>query len=630
MQYVILGTAGHIDHGKSSLVKALTGIDPDRLPEEKERGITIDLGFACLSYPDGLKVGIVDVPGHEKLIKNMLAGAGGIDIVLMAIAGDEGIMPQSREHLAICNLLKVKNGLIVITKTDLIEKNWLNLIIDDVRNFVKGTFFENAPIVPVSSRTGENIEVLKEKIREVALTIQPKPVKGLFRLPIDRVFTLKGLGTVATGTAVSGSISVDDMVEILPEGIKTKVRGLQSHGESLKTAYAGQRVAVNLQGVAKEDIQRGDVLALPERIKPTSTIDAEIELLEDTDAPLKSRSLLHLYTGTSEVTGRIIIYKKEELKPGDRAYCQFRLQSPVTIMSGDRYIIRCFSPLLTIGGGEVLDPSPKRRKRKESLEDLKIYKEGSLEEKLSTKILQYGINGVTPLTLQGWIKAELPQIDNTINSLIKMGEIRQVDGRLLHKNAFESFSSKILLVINDFHKKNPLKQGMPKEDLRTLLRGLEQKFFDELLSKVKDFVVEKETVRLKTFNISLSDEKKALKDRILQVLGSSAFQPPMKEALVSQLPGVIDEKELNELLKIMAREGGLVRINDSLYITSSSYTKMIGSLKNFFRKKNEMTVAEFRDMLSTTRKYALPFLEYLDSNKITLRVGDVRKFLGKL
>ena len=358
-RYIILGTAGHIDHGKSSLVKALTGTDPDRLKEEKERGITIDLGFADLSYPDGLKVGIVDVPGHERLIKNMLAGAGGIDIVLMVIAADEGIMPQSREHLDICDLLKVKRGLIVINKSDLVEEDWLTLIEDDIRKFAKGTFLENAEMIAVSSKTGHNIELLKEKIHELALSVEPKSVHGIFRLPVDRIFTLKGFGTVVTGTAVAGSISLDDPAEILPKGIKTKIRGLQSHGEALKTVYAGQRVAVNLQGLSKDEIQRGDVITIPDKIKTTLFVDAELEILNDVSVDvLKSRSLVHFHTGTLELVARIIIHPvgkrtategvhdKEELKHGERGYCQFRFKIPVTVMAGDRYIIRKFSPLL--------------------------------------------------------------------------------------------------------------------------------------------------------------------------------------------------------------------------------------------------------------------------------------------
>lgn len=628
-RYVILGTAGHIDHGKSALVQALTGTDPDRLKEEKERGITIDLGFADLAYPDGLKVGIVDVPGHERLIKNMLAGAGGIDIVLMVIAADEGIMPQSREHLDICNLLKIKKGLVAITKSDLVEEDWIGLVEEEVRGFVKGTFLEDAEILPVSSKTGHNIETLKEKIRSLAMDVEPKSESGIFRLPVDRIFTLKGFGTVVTGTAASGSISIDKPVEILPGGILSKVRGLQSHGKDIETAYAGQRVAINLQGVAKEDIHRGDVIAIPDKLKTTYFIDADIELLPNAPVKnLRNRSLVHFHTGTTELTGRVIIYDNEELKPGGRAFCQIRFREPVTVMAGDRYIIRRFSPLITIGGGEILDVSPKRRKRDERIKDLEVFEQGRLQDKLLVKISQGGINGVTMADVSGWIRAEASELQRDISRLVKDGKLFQCEGRIINQKRYDEFSVKVIESLREFHKSYPLKPGMSKEALRALFRGVDQRLFEVLLERVPDVAVEREIVRLKTFMIALSEDKKVLKDRILKTLEKAAFQPPTKDELAKAVS--IKPQETGELLKIMASEKSLVRINDSIYIPMSSYTRMIDGLKNHFSAKNEMTVGEFRDILQTSRKYALPFLEYLDSNKITLRVGEVRKFLKKL
>jgi selenocysteine-specific elongation factor len=627
-RYVILGTAGHIDHGKSALVHALTGTDPDRLKEEKERGITIDLGFADLAYPDGLKVGIVDVPGHERLIKNMLAGAGGIDIVLMVIAADEGIMPQSREHLDICNLLKVKRGLIALTKSDLVEEDWLELIEDDIRTFVKGTFLEGAEIVPVSSKTGHNIELLKEKIHQLSLNVESKSVSGIFRLPVDRIFTLKGFGTVITGTAVSGSILLDATVEVLPSGLRTKVRGLQSHGETLKKAYAGQRVAMNLQGVSKEEVRRGDVITVPEKIKTTSVIDAEIELLKDSAiSMLKNRSLVHFHTGTTELTGRIVMYDKDGLKPGEKAYCQFRFKTPIAVMAGDRYIIRRFSPLLTIGGGEVLDTSPLRRKMDERIRDLEIFEQGSLQEKLSIKIMQQGLHGAVEAELAGWIKQELPEIKSTIKSLIRGGEIIMCEGRLFHETAVNDFSAKVISTLTYFHKGNPLKPGMSKEALKEIFKGIDQKILEALTRLTEGIVQEKEILRLETFKISLSEDKKQVKDKILNVLDNAAFQPPSRDELAQTVS--IKSNEAGELLKIMASEKNLVRINDSLYISMSHFSSMMERLREFFNKKEAMTVGDFRDVLGTSRKYAIPFLEYLDSNKITLRVGEVRKFLVK-
>lgn len=625
MRYVILGTAGHIDHGKSSLVKALTGIDPDRLKEEKERGITIDLGFADLHYPDGLIVGIVDVPGHERLVRNMLAGAGGIDLVLLVIAADEGIMPQSREHLHICNLLKIKSGLIAITKADLVESDWLGLVEDEVKNFVKGTFLDGAPIVPVSSRTLQNVDLLKEKIRDVALQVEPKPTKGLFRLPIDRVFTLKGFGTVITGTAISGSISADEPVEILPSSIKSKVRGLHSHGKPIQTAYAGQRVAINLQGVDKDEIKRGDSVVLPERFTPTRKIDANMELLSDAPA-VKTKSLVHFHLGTSETIARIILVGKAEVRAGERCYCQFRLREPVIAMSGDRYIIRRFSPVETIGGGEILDPLSFRRSRKEGVEDLEIFESGTLSDKIAAKVKRAGIYGIKISLIEGWVKAEITSISESINALKDKGALMQFEDTLFHAQPFDAFKEKMRKIMNDFHRKNPLRPGMPKEELRTHLK-IEPRLFGNLLTSVKDIIAEKELVRLATFKAALSQVDESVKVKILELLGKGAFQPPAKEELSESLK--IDQKRFSDILKLMTKEGSLVRINDSVFITSSAYEDMITKLKDFYSKKQDMTVAEFRDVLNTTRKYALPFLEYLDSNQITMRVGDVRKFLLK-
>ena len=625
MRYIILGTAGHIDHGKSSLVKALTGIDPDRLKEEKERGITIDLGFADLSYADGLTVGIVDVPGHERLVKNMLAGAGGIDLVLLVIAADEGIMPQSREHLHICNLLKIKSGLIAITKADLVEKDWLDLVVDEVKNFVKGTFLDGSEIVPVSSKTMFNVDLLKEKIRDAALKVEPKPTKGLFRLPIDRVFTLKGFGTVVTGTAISGSISVDDTVEILPSDIKSKVRGLHSHGKPIQTAYAGQRVAINLQGIDKEDIKRGDSVVLPERFIPTRKIDAKVELL--TDSPvLKSKSLIHFHLGTAETVARIILYGTNEVKAGEDCYCQFRLRDPVIAMSGDRYIVRRFSPVETIGGGEVLDPLSYRRSKKESTDDLMIFEQGTLAEKIAAKVKRAGIYGIKVSLIEGWIKAEIPSIRDSIKTLKEKGLLLQFEDSLVHKSAFDTFGDEVKKIVSDFHKKNPLTPGILKEELRAKF-NLEPRFFGNLLTIMKEVVLEKELIRLSTFKAALTQVDETVKIKIIDILEKGGFQPPTKEEMAKTLK--LDQKRFDDILKLMAKEVSLVRISESMYVTSSVYNKMIENLKNFFSKKPEMTVAEFRDVLNTSRKYALPFLEYLDTHKITLRVGDIRKFLLK-
>ncbi len=626
MRHIILGTAGHIDHGKSSLVKALTGIDPDRLKEEKERGITIDIGFADLVFPESeLSVGIVDVPGHEKLIRNMLAGAGGIDMVLLVIAADEGIMPQSREHLAICDLLKIKTGLIAITKVDVAEKDWVELVRDEITGFVKGTFLEKSPIIPVSAKTGENLDKLRNEIREIALNVAPKNIGGLFRLPIDRVFTLKGFGTVVTGTAISGKLSLDDPVEILPADIKAKVRGLHSHGRAIETAYAGQRVAVNLQGVEKESLRRGDVVAAPSSFAETKTLDVYLQLLPDTP-PLKNKSLVHFYAGTSETVARIILYEKEEVRPKDSCYCQLRLQDPVIVVSGDRYIIRRFSPLETLGGGEILDSLPSRRRRREGIDDLRLLYSGSLRQKIALKIEKSGTQGISLNSIKGWIKTDLESLAETIRDLQKSGEVHIVEDQLIHHKYFLSIQHEVLGLLKAFHRKNPLKPGMSKEEIRNQLRT-DARLFNFILAGLKDVQAEKDLLRLRDFKVELSSSEEASRVKVLDFLDKGGFQPPMKEEISSSLK--LDPKRLTDILSLMSKEAKVVKVNDSLYLSVGVYDKMISLVKNFFKQKPEMTVAEFRDLLNTTRKYALPFLEFLDSQKVTLRTGDVRKLLVK-
>jgi len=623
MRYVILGTAGHIDHGKSSLVKALTGTDPDRLKEEKERGITIDLGFADLVYPDGLSIGIVDVPGHERLVRNMLAGAGGIDLMLLVIAADEGIMPQSREHLHICELLKIKKGIVAITKTDMVEPDWLELVKEEVKGFVAGTFLDGAPVIAVSSKTGDNLEALKDIIHDLALEVETKPTKGLFRLPIDRVFTLKGFGTVVTGTAVSGTVELEEQVEILPKGILTKVRGLHSHGKAMEKAVAGQRTAINLQSVEKDELSRGDTLVTAGRFTTAHSLDVKLELLADAP-PVKNRSQVHFHLGTSETVARVILYETEQLGPGQRCYAQLRLQEAVVAQSGDRYIIRRFSPLETIGGGEVLDPSPARRRRKDGIDDLKVLEAGSLEERIEVKVRKASVQGMTRALVEGWVKAEVPAVRDAIGALKGKGLILKFEEILLHRDAVGEFRDDIVNLLTEFHKNNPLKGGMAKEEARTRLYMDNLRLFTSLLEMVDEVVQEKEFIRLKDFAAALSDEDKA---RVLAALKQKGVQTPPVPELAKEME--MDAKQLSDMFKLLAADGTVHRISDSLYIGREAYDGMMELLKAHYAKQDGMTVAEFRDLLGTTRKFALPLLEHLDANRITLRVGDIRKLLLK-
>ncbi|MGB9711144.1 MAG: selenocysteine-specific translation elongation factor [Thermodesulfovibrio sp.] len=620
MKKVILGTAGHIDHGKSAIVKALTGIDPDRLKEEKERGITIDLGFANIRYPD-LIVGIVDVPGHERLIKNMLAGVGGIDIVMLVVAADEGVMPQTKEHLAICDLLKIKSGLIALNKVDLVDEETIELAKEDVKEAVKGTFLENAQIIPVSAKTGYNIELLKEKIRQLALSVEEKSTGGIFRMPIDRVFTLKGFGTVVTGTVLSGKISVDSPVEILPAGISSRIRGLQSHGEKLDEAYAGQRVGINLQGVSKEDLKRGDVVSIPQKLKLTTFLEVKIKLLKDV-SPLKNGAPIHFYLTTSETVGRIKLFNKAEILPEEESFAYVKLQEPIVAMAQDKFIFRRFSPLETLGGGIVLDPDPPRKKREIQSEHLELLSSGSLSQKIEIKIKRKAFKGVSISELEGWINADLKEIKKAIDELLEKRKIIKAENQLFHIDVFNNFKSSLLNLLKEFHQTNPFKEGLPKEELKTKLSVDSELLM--LLPYIEEISVEGNTVKLKSAQREEIDP--VLEERIIREL-QREFQPPLKEEIAQKLS--ISESKLSDILKIIVRKGKIVRINDSLYLPVESYNKMLELLKDFFSKKNEMTVSEFRNLLNTTRRYAIAYLEHLDSHKITLRIGEIRKMVKR-
>ncbi len=623
---VILGTAGHIDHGKSSLVKALTGTDPDRLKEEKERGITIDLGFAELAYPDGVNIGIVDVPGHERLIRNMLAGAGGIDMVVLVIAADEGVMPQSREHLSICNLLGIQRGLVALTKIDLVEEDWVELVSEDVRGFLRGSFLEGGEIIPVSAKTGANLESLRKALHAMASQVPLKSQKGVFRLPIDRVFTLKGFGTVVTGTALDGRVSVDEMVEILPSGRTSRVRSLQSHGHSLTTAVAGQRVAVNLQGIEKNEIVRGDVLTVPGKLRGTRVIDGQIRLLKDAPA-LKNRDQIHFHVGTAETVARVVLYEVDPLKPGGQAFCQLRLEAPVVTMAGDRFVVRRLSPLVTMGGGVVLDPSPRRRRRADGITDLEVFASGPLQDSIETKVRREGIYGISMGRLEGWIRGDVPDMVAAVNELVKKGRLSAQDEHLVHADGLATFRTRVLERLKKYHKDNPRKAGMPKEELRGLFPGLSVRVFGTRLGGVREAVVEQEIVRSAGFKLMLSSSDEAGKERVLDLVRKGGLHPPFLKEISTAMN--VPERTVAELLKILCKEEKLKRVNDSVFLSAEAYADMLDRVRTFFRQRSEMTVAEFRDAIGTSRKYALPFLEHLDAVRVTLRTGDVRKLLLK-
>ena len=629
MKYTILGTAGHIDHGKSTLVKALTGTDPDRLKEEKERGITLDLGFASLDLPSGNRLGIVDVPGHEGLIKNMLAGVGGIDIVMLVIAADEGIMPQTREHLAICDLLHVKKGLIALTKMDAAEKDWLSLVQDEVRDFVKGTFLEKSPIVPVSAKTGENLETLKQELDKLAKDVAPKSPNGILRLPIDRVFTMKGFGTVITGTLLSGTISQDQEVDILPKGTTTKVRGIQSHNQAAQRAVAGQRTAVNLQGIEKDQISRGDTIVTRGFFTTTRNIDCSLSMLKQATRGIKTGTRIRFYNNTQESIGRAALVGTSELNPGDKGSVQFRLEQPVLIQHGDRFIIRFYSPMETLGGGMVLDPHPKRHKTStmaESVKNLTVLENGTLEDKLAILIAGKALAGMEEAAILGSIAADKSEITTALSVLAQKKAIVRVDNLYVHTGQLSVLEKKVLDLIAEFHKANSLKPGIDKEEVKGLLKArLHPKALNmaiDGLVRKKQIVAEGSKLKQPGFKPAVGKDQGIFKDRIVEAIKKGGSQPPVREEIPA-LFGITD-KDARDMLKLLADEGRVVRVNDSLYLDKAVLDAIKTDLVKHLQEKKEIVVAEFRDIAKTSRKFAVPILEYFDSQKLTQRVGDKR------
>lgn len=632
MKYIILGTAGHIDHGKSSLVKALTGTDPDRLKEEKERGITLDLGFASLDLPSGSRLGIVDVPGHEGLIKNMLAGVGGIDIVMLVIAADEGIMPQTREHLAICDLLNIKKGLIALTKSDVVDKDWLDLVSDEVREFVKGTFLEKAAVIPVSSKTGENIQSLVKELDRLAVEVQPKSTNGILRLPVDRVFTMKGFGTVVTGTLISGTISIEQEIEILPKGITTKVRGLQSHNQSVQRAIAGQRTAVNLQGVDKDELSRGDTIVSKGFITPTRNIDASVRLLNDAPRTLRTGSRIRFYNSTQEAVGRVVLIDKDELAAGQEGFVQFRLERPVVVQHGDRFIIRFYSPLETLGGGAVLDPHPRRHKKsnvRESIARLDALKTGKMEDKIAVFIQGRGPGGMEEADMIGTIAADKHEIIEAASAGVRKKLLIRADSLYVHSSHLAALENRIINLVSDYHKNNPLKPGIDKEELKG---SLKLRINPKVLSLAVDALLKKKQLAADGPKLRLPDFKPGssvsteLLEQIKAAIAKADAQPPLRE----DIPGMfgVTEKEARDIFRLISEDNDIVRINDSILLSKGVVEKMRADLVMHLKEKKEITVAEFRDLAKTSRKYAVPILEYFDTQKVTQRVGDKRVLRG--
>jgi selenocysteine-specific elongation factor len=632
MRHVIVGTAGHIDHGKSALVKALTGTDPDRLKEEQARGITIDLGFAHLDLGD-VQVGFVDVPGHEKFVKNMLAGVGGIDFVLLVVAADESIMPQTREHFDICRLLGVRAGIVVINKSDLVDAEMIELVHDEIEEIALGSFLEGAEIIPVSSRTGEGIDRLKKAIHDLSLSIHARPSNKLLRLPIDRSFSIHGFGTVITGTLTSGEIRKDQEIELLPGGLTARVRGLQVHGNMTEKAIAGQRTAVNLQGIDLGQVERGMVVTVPRVFRATQILDVHLQLLP-TAKTLKNLVKVRFHQGTLEVLARVALIGQDSLAPGDAAFTQLRLDSPVFCLHGDAFIIRQFSPTITIGGGIILHPNPSKHKStdKKTLGALEELNRGSLSDKIPI-LLAANVKLVLDLNeLDALLGMPVPDLMKICSELAQSGKLVMVPAPtpiLVLPAIIESLKKETLEHVSNFHKENPLQKGMSKEELR-------KRVYDDLpldvfryclenLAEKRKLSFQEDSIALFGREVQLTAEDQLLRKKIEDCFQNAGFQPPPVSDLQASIEG--DPAEVRRILFWMIKEKILVKLAEDLVYHRATLDTIKTKIKARFTPGVKFGVADFKEAFDITRKHAIPLLEYLDRERFTRRLGNDRILL---
>ncbi|QSZ26836.1 selenocysteine-specific translation elongation factor [Aceticella autotrophica] len=620
MKNIIIGTAGHVDHGKTALIKALTGRDTDRLQEEKQRGMTIDLGFTYFDLPSGIRAGIIDVPGHEKFIKNMLAGAYGIDIVLLVIAADEGIMPQTKEHIDILSFLGIKNGIVVITKCDMVDDEWLNMMKDDIKKGLSNTFLKDAPVAVVSSVTGEGINQLIKLIDEKAQNFKKEIGEGIYRLPIDRIFSVAGFGTVVTGTLVSGMIKIGDKVMVYPDMLESRVRNLQVHDKDVKEAYAGQRTAINLANINTDKLKRGDVIAPPGAIEPSNIIDVRLSLLKSSKT-LENRDRIRFYTGASETIGRIILLDKSELKAGENAYAQILLENYVSVLNGDYFVIRTYSPMITIGGGIILVSNPLKHKRfkNDVIEELKkIEKFGMnflIEKKISNSILPVAFSEIERM-------AGISNLEKIINANMSIIKLNKNGIRYLyHKETFDKICKNAKNILTQYHKNNPLREGMPKEEFKSKIfkdfKSSLNEFIVELMVEEKIIKIRGQFVSLWGYNIVLTPEQETIKNEIMKVYENAGYNVPKP----TEFP---DYKKVAAVFEYLINEGRLIKINEEIFLTENNFLKAKDILTNYLKENKEITLAIYRDLLKTSRKYAVSILEYFDSIKLTKKVGDIR------
>ena len=629
MKQVILGTAGHIDHGKTSLIKALSGIDTDRLKEEKERGITIELGFAHLELPGGQLLGIVDVPGHEKFVKNMVAGATGIDLVALIIAADEGVMPQTREHLEICQLLNIEHGLVVLTKIDMVDPDWLELVKEDVTEYLSNTFLAGAPMVEVSSVTGKGIDELVKVLDSLVKDVPERDVGYFFRLPVDRVFIMRGFGTVITGTTVSGKINTGDEITIYPQGLSTRIRGIQVHNREVEQVRAGLRTAINLQGVEKAQIQRGNVLAAKDTLRSTYMVDVSVELLRSAPRKLKNRAKVRFHTGTSEIIATVVLLDRDELNPGDSCFAQIRLDQPTAVLPHDRFVLRSYSPVRAIGGGEIITALPKKRKRfsKETLTELKLLSTGDLNQ-VTEQLIRVGrFQGLEQRDLPFLTNASKKKLDEIVKGLLAQKVVMQFDkekGTLLHKDFLIKAREEIMTILTSYHRDFPLKAGLSKEELRSRSSGSSnQKLFNYIVGQLINegaLVQEKEALRLKEHKVTLAQDQEEVRHQIEKIYEKGRLQPPYFRQIKDRFSG----NTAKDVLEVMVKDGILVKVKEDLYFHKKAIEDLKKELVAFLKENGEISTPQFKDMTGASRKYTIPLIEHFDKSQLTVRVGDNR------
>ncbi len=631
MNHFIIGTAGHIDHGKTALIRALTGIETDRLKEEQKRGITIELGFAYMDLDNGERAGIIDVPGHEKFIKNMLAGVAGIDIVLLVIAADEGVMPQTVEHLNILSLLGVSKGYIVLTKIDLVDDDWLEMVEEDVRAQVADTFLADAPVVKVSAFQNVGIDQLKAMLTAAAAETEAKDVSRSARLPIDRVFTMDGFGTVVTGTLLEGTIAVGQKMTLYPQCVETKIKQIQIHQDSAENAVAGQRVALNLANIAKGDLPRGTVLAAEDSLLTTMLVDVQLKLLKDISRPIEQRTRIRFYAGSAEVFGRVVLLEGDLLEAGQSCYAQLRLEEPVALKLGDRFVIRFYSPLETIGGGVVLDVNPPKHRKKErnTIDYLKVRAGDDTEAKVAQTIERYSFELPTQKYIGKLLNSTETDVRAAVDALLTRREIMLIKGDVvMHNSAYQVFLKRAVQALRSYHGAHPLRRGMPIEEFRSRVFDKDKAALAESLTArmLEDGLdVTDGVAHLKTFQIELSDAQQKCKAAIVAAFKDGAYKPPLVADLAG---GACKGIALDGLVDLLIAEKQLVRVDDVIIFHQGVVDDAKRQVKALIERDGGMQLADFRDAVETSRKFAVALLEYFDRIHFTKKQGDLRQ-LGK-